>query len=779
MSDFIQRRQGAPFALVRNMALPAELAVSIAGVVTEIAPLGPVTSAVSGPSDIPIAAPAPAQQVLRWHFGPGERGGNSAATWIVDHGPDGRHGLGVHLSNPTPQNWALWSENTFDDAPTGAYGLNVSGGDAAAIRMRAQGLEKFHGQTEARILIGFFAMPWGTQGSGIVLTISGTLNLRRLPSNALRVTFRGQSHEFANIFADNTLSLLEVQIKDNRVTVYNRFQLVGSFWFDNMPEFQQTPDLHIGNLSSGGHAAQGWFNYLGVCVGPLSEGEIAWARAEAKAQIEARPGHLLALPEVPAPRPEDAPRFTALPETIPAEFQEFGTTVTLVSGRATDGLGGPMNFTSRVLFGPIAGQGAEMDFDGWSFLSPSAGYLTFEQTADNGVHPPVTATKILPIAEYFPPLNAAQIAQRLGAVVEYIDDFDAGFPVDLVWRRENVVDPGDGTVGLRILKNTGPGRPNTGASVQFRLKSQADPAVSVPGARLFSVDWTWQLIDTRGPNDTKGYMQTGFTFTVPWSAPRRELDFEYNSRSGLMECSIHLAANGGGPGSVANGIAIHPPADAFTGQRKWSIVSNADRLEWFYEDQLCARYIRGQGWDSSVQDFQPMRPISSGNYVPFAPGETYMHPRDTHWHLNPQNVFIQQWMTDTNPAWVGPNTVPIDHPLLRFSGVDAQEFGPVNTALQAGDWTVTAGGAGQAVIEVSNYRPNRFHPTHLEASVDGGAWQRLPGAFGPQALSGLSAGAHDIRLRPVAESLATDPAVTASTYVMTANASDTKSVTVT
>ncbi|MCU0908909.1 MAG: hypothetical protein MUF73_16070, partial [Rhodobacteraceae bacterium] len=470
--------------------------------------------------------------------------------------------------------------------------------------------------------------------------------------------------------------------------------------------------------------------------------------------------------------------FTVAPSTTPAEFSTVGGVVNLRPGRARDGIGGPIDVRTRVLFGQIPGEGAEIDVPGWDYLPTAPGYLTFEQTADNAIHEPVTARSILPIAQTYPVLAASEISTRLQAFCTFIDNFDAGFPSDMVWRPSNVVDPGDGTVGLRLLRNTGVGRKHTGASVQFGFKSAANPAVRANSARLFNIEWTWQLIDTRAPGLAKGYMQTAFTFTVPWDAPRREIDFEYNTRSGYMECTIHMAANGDGPGSVADGISIEPPPEAFTSMRRWSIVGNADRIEWLYEDQVCARYIRGIGFDSSVQAFTPRRGIGNSQYARLMPGDTFLHRRDQHWQVNAQNIFIQQWMTDTNPAWLGPNTVPLDHPPLRFSRIDATEFGPPNTALQAGDWTLAPGSAGRAIVTVGAYRPARFRPTHLEYSVNGGAWVRLPGQFGPQTITGLVSGPRQIRLRPVAETIATDPTVTASTFVMNADPSDAKIVTI-
>ncbi len=783
MPKFIHRRQGASFAIVKDQSFPATVNVGYGGVSTEVATVSDFVEVETGASAETPVEPAAANQVLRWHFLNSETGGTDAAR-VNDNGPDGAHGRSANLGGYTSTSQSYVSE---DGSPTGAWGMYFSGPDAYQNRLAtASGvtLTKLVGAEKIRFVIGVHPAPWTDRPAGDILRITpsvsagaATFNLRRMPSNALEVVYDGVTTTFENFFTNNVTQIVEVEVAGNVVSVFRNFVKVGKVARNSSPVFT-TPALWVGNERNGGRAPNVYYSYLGVFVGDLSEREIAWARGQAKTQIEARPGGLNSLDAVPDPLPVGALQFSVPPETIPASFQTVGSNVQLLSGRAIDGLGGPIDLKTRVLFGPLPDDGVEQPVTDLSFLPTEPGYLTLEQTADNGVQPPVVARKVLPIAQSFTPLTPAQVGERLGATVNIIDNFDAGFPSDMVWRPEMVVDPGDGTVGLRILRNTGPGRKYQGGSVQFRMKSGSG-AGDVGSARIFSVDWTFQLIDTRGADEAKGYIQTGFTFTAPFNAPRRELDFEYNSKSGYMECTIHLAANGGGPASVAQTISIVPPEEAFTGMREWSIVSNSDRVEWFYEDQLLTRYVRGAGWDSSVQTFAPKRDTGGRVYVDFLPGDTLLHPRDEHWHLNAQNVFIQQWMTDTNAVWLGPNTVPITHPLLRFSAIDAQEFGPANTALVAGDWTAVAGGAGQVVVNVSAYRPARFRPSHLEYSVDGGAWVRLPGTTGNQTISGLTAGSRAIRLRPVAESLATNPLVTASNYTMNADPSDTKNVTVT
>jgi hypothetical protein len=786
MRKFYHRRQGAPFALIKEQALPATVVTDFGDVTTEIAPVGDAVTAVSGsnPNLTPLE-PVAAKQVLRWHFLNNQTGNNSANR-IEDYGPDGAHGRTAQLNSITT---AINSYATHDGTETGAYGMFLGwassvGGDGYQNRICTDTgiqLSKLASGSKFRFIMGVQPFQWYDRAEGMLLEVSTAISVSagfsilRMPDGSLRVRYASTNTDFPNFFTTDLMTIIEVEFDGNIIRVFRDFQFIGEVARNSGPSFT-TPVLWVGNQRAAGRGVNCYYAYVGVYAGEMSERELAWARAEAKTQIEGRPGGRNAMAVVPSARPNSALRFTALPNTIPETFQTVGNNIRILSGRAVDGLNGPIDFKTRMLFGPLPEQGAVQNIEGLNFLPSVAGYLTIEQTADNGVHPPLVVTKVLPVAQSFPVLNAATIETRLGSVVNHIDNADAGFPPDMVWRAEMVCDPGDGTVGLRILRNTLPGRKYQGASIQFRLNSGSG-AGQVSSAQLFDAAWTMQLIDTRGVGQAKGYIQTGFTFTVPWSAPRRELDFEFNSQTGYMECSIHLASNeAGGPGSVAQSMYILPPAEAFTSMRTWRIVSNSDRFEWYYEDQVCARYIRGAGWDRSVQTFSPVIP---GTLAPYLPDSTpVLHPRDEHWHLNAQNVFIQHWMSDTLTGWIGPNTVPIDHPLLRFSAVVSQEFGPANTALLDADWTATAGSAGEVVVNVSNYRPIRFRPSHLEYSIDGGAWVRLPGTTGNQTISGLASGSRAVRLRPVAESLATNPLVTASNYTLNADPSDTKNVTV-
>lgn len=770
MPKFIQRRSDAPFAIVKDVAIPHNINTGYGGVSMQVAALGEFATAVSAAAVVPATEPTAAKQILRWHMLNNQSGKNAAP--VLDY--SGSNNTGKVYNLGAAADWATLPYTSQDNAALGAYGVYFWGGDAFSLSLSSEAIPKLAGASVVRFVFGLLPLPWTDRAIGRIGNFSN-ISMQRLPDNSLDVLVTGsETRNFRGVFTNSIPLLLEVEFDDYNITVFKNGKLLERKAITIAPVINGTSKFNVGNQSSGGGAFTGNISYAAVYRDALTEGELQWIRNEAKAVMLARPSNLLVLPDMPLAKPDNHLKFSALPATVPTNIQTVGGLVTLVPGRAIDGLNGPIVTTHQVLFGPVAGAGVDITPKDLVVKSPGAGYLTYKMTADNGIHPVVTEQVILPVAQAYPPLNAAAIAARLTVHNSvYIDNADAGFPSDIVWSPSCIVDPGDGTVGFRLLANTGSGRPHMGGSAQINFNTDAGGGGS---SRLFSVDYYMQLIDTRAPGLAKGYVQTGFTFTEPWTARRRELDFEYNSRTGRMECSIHLEPNEGGVGSRAEGIHIVVPEGAFTAQRKWSIVSNADRVEWFYEDQLLVRYVRGLGWDSSVQAFTPYRNDTAAR---FNLGDVWLHPNDAHWHLNAQKIFIQQWMSSVNTGWVGPNTVPIDHPLLRFSNVDGVDYGPIGTKLLVGDWTAVAGAAGQIIVSVGAYRPSRFRPTHLEYRVNGGAWTRFAGTTGNQIITGVAAGSRNVEIRPVAESLATNPAVVISNFTMSANASDVKAVVVT
>lgn len=777
MTLIAHRRSGAPFALVKDLSLPADVDINLGGVATEVASLSNFGSVTTGAETVPVTAPADAQQVFRYRFIPSE-----TAT-IVDQTTTGLNGTTTQVFNPT----ALYAAS---GQVAGAYGIRFFGINISSDRAHftIANNAKF-GLSRTRFIFGLRPEAFGdlTQTYGTIIraqSVSGNIwSLVRGPDNTL---FFGTGSandgvntanalQIRNFFTDNEHITLELEIDGLDIRIWKNNVLVSDdYTMPNVVNWTGAT-LRVGNQSNaGGSPFWGHMSHAACYTGDLTDGEIRWIRDTAKTMIETSP-KILTVPTPPAPRAVGQLSVTRAPAFSAKIYLLQNQPITFREGRASDGLGGPIaqSFTLT-----LAGNNVK-PARGSTLVPTTVGDLVLTNTFDNAVHPAQTTSVTLPILQAFPVLSAADIKTRFGNVGNiFIDDFDAGFPADMIWRPSMIVDPGDGTIGLRLLPNNGAGRPNLGGSAQFLMLS--DTGSNTPGvaAQLFTIDCRFQLVDTRAPGLAKGYIQTFFTFTNPFTLPRREIDFEFNSQTGYMECTVHLAPVGGGSSSAIS-ILFAPPEAAFTGQRKWTITGNADRIEWFYEDTLITRYIRGVGFDNTVQNYTLyQRNSTNGATTLFGPSSTFIHPNDAGWHVSAQNGFIQNWMSNQQTGWIGPNTVPLDHPVTKFGATTAQAFGPNNTALQVGDWTATPIGSGQVRVNVSNYRPARFVPNFLEASVDGGAWVRLAGTTGNQTISGVATGSRGIQLRAVGEApQATTGGV--STYTMNANASDTKTVTVT
>jgi archaellum component FlaG (FlaF/FlaG flagellin family) len=778
MTLFAHRRSGAPFALIKDQSLPATIDINMGGVATEVASLSAFGSVTTGAEAVPVTAPANAQQVFRYRFIPSE------TTTIVDQSPNALNANVVQYFGTDIYG--------ADGQVTGAYGFNFFGINISSDRAHIEipNNARF-GAARTRFIIGVRPYEVGDYTQTYLTLLRAQTGDPSNP-NYIWSLVRGLDNSLVfgpgfpegstalvikNVFTDNVHCTIELEIDGQDIRIWKDNVLISDDYIFPAPVDWSTSLIRVGNqTTSGAGPLWGHMSHLAAYTGDLTDGEVRWIRDTAKTMIETSP-KILTVPTPPTARPAGQLTITRSPSFSSKIYALEDTTVDFSLALASDGIGGPIASSYTLTLGGSDVKPAR----GHTLVPSTAGDLVLTSTFDNAIHPAQSASVTLPILVAYPALDEATIKTRLGGVGDpYIDAFDAGFPYDAVWKREMVVDPGDGTVGFRILPNNKAGRTNLGGSVQLNFVDQTGDDTPGVAARLYAVDGYFQLIDTRANGLAKGYVQTLFTFTVPYNDPRREIDYEYNSQTGMMECTIHLAPNDAPTTSTTVTILFAAPETAFTGQRKWSIISNADRIEWAYEDTIITRYIRGVGFDNTVQNFTLYsRSSVNGAITLFGPSSTFIHPNDAGWHLNPQNVIIQQWMGSTLTGWIGPNTVPLDHPLFKYSALDAQEWGPVNTALQVGDWTATPIGGGQVRVNVSNYRPSRFRPTHLAYSVDGGAWTRLAGAFGNQTISGVATGSRQIRLRPVAESLATNPAVTVSNYTMNANASDTKTVTVT
>lgn len=397
---------------------------------------------------------------------------------------------------------------------------------------------------------------------------------------------------------------------------------------------------------------------------------------------------------------------------------------------------------------PIA---PEHNLDRWLWDAKAA-----TQSADAGLYSKAQ------LAPAMMPLSMAEIQRRLTVPRTYLDNFDAGFPADMVWKPSNLVDDGQQGLGLRVSPNPVSGqRPIMGGSIQFWNPLPAQQA-SQEG-RIFRYDAFLKLAPP-----TPGTVQTAFTFTVPWWAPRREIDFEFNGKTGRMECTIHLQPLNG-RSSAGYGISVAVPKDAFTGFRKWSIVANADRIEWFYEGKLLARYIQKLGFDTTVQEFGPMR-----NGAKLQAGTRYIHPNDAGWHLSQNNFFLQHWGSRLYPDWIGSYRATSTE-LMRAKNVDITHFTNGNTKFTPGDWAVQPIKQIRAFsISIARTNPANygFVPTSIEYSLDRGPWLPLPSPrLGIQTVTNVAPGTRRIRIRPVAASVNGD-------YRLIGDPSDEKTVVV-
>lgn len=380
----------------------------------------------------------------------------------------------------------------------------------------------------------------------------------------------------------------------------------------------------------------------------------------------------------------------------------------------------------------------------------------------NGATPAFSNTGSASAPPTYTELNESQVNSRLGITADtLLSTWGAGYPDDMHWQPSHAVDGGTGIVGFRLTQPEGGlnGRQFVGAEVQITPTGGA--------YRLGRYD-AWFRLGHRRP----GIVQTFFSFNHParfneWEEgfARREFDFEFISGTGRMDVTLHMAAHDEELDDglhEAVGVKCDVPAEAYLGYRKWSIVFNADTVEWFYEDQLMARYTEGVGFDNTVLDFAPT--LGDG-FTPLA-GQTVLLPGNP-WNLNPNNLFLQQWASDLHADWLGgaASNHWVPHvELFRVSEVQIHHFNEANVQFQTADWSVAPN-----EITITALRPldQGFRPTSIEYQVNGGSWETLTGATGPGTFSAtISAGA-DVAIRAIAASPNDD-------YTLTGDASATK-----
>jgi len=173
MPKIIHQRTGAPFALVKDQALPANISTSYGDVSTEIAVVNGFTTAVSGTNTIAPAEPASAKQVLRWHFLT-TQSGVGPSSYFTDFGPDGKRGIATSLDNVNAS-WAAMVYGTHNAQANGAYGASFYGDNSETRRVVSDPLDKLTGADTIRVVMVVQPRTWTNQPESLLCEfMSGT-----------------------------------------------------------------------------------------------------------------------------------------------------------------------------------------------------------------------------------------------------------------------------------------------------------------------------------------------------------------------------------------------------------------------------------------------------------------------------------------------------------------------------------------------------------------------------------------------------------------------------
>ena len=699
MTKFIYRRAGSAAVVYRDEKLPFDPALGVEGARMEVA----------GVSDWSPVTTGPVVQMTQ---------------------PSGASHLGRYL-------FSEGTGNTINDSS--AFGQNGARSGYGA-SWQPEGL-RFNGafETSATVTVPYRA-PMNTTGLHVFIAFKGeedptsTVLDRILVARdhlktgriwALRYR-RNENTLMFNSFAGgkiiapdsavvkNAWHLYEVEIDERSVTLRRDGALlaVGQL---STPLRSNDTDLTFGNAPGGDNrSAPGIIGFAAIYRKALSVTEAAHAREDAaKAMLEK--GIRLVTP--PAARAASAPRFLALP-TLSEKRAIAGTSIAFNLGRVA---GDPM----PVVDVTVTLDGVDITPEGVDVAPKKPGLLEVSVRASNGLHDDLVATAKAQILSDFVQMSASDVDKALSAGVKpTIASWEAGFPADIKWDPSHVVDAGEGRVGLRILpapENSS--RPYRGAEVQFVPKS----ASKDNGFRLGRYD-SWMRLARGVP----GTVQTAFLFQNPYTDKQREFDFEFigappnpgtdKSGHGRMDCAIHMQPLTGGASQHIK-VQCDVPDEAFDDFQKWSIVFNADRTEWLYNDRLMARYVQGKGFDDTVQTFNPTREDTG---KPFK--GPYLSPTDAKWQLNRLSFFAQHWCSSKYPAWLGPISLPADPPLLRLSKIEMTEFSAEAIRFGSKDWSVMAAGRRAVDIKVARLGPVGFTPTRLEYRINGGGWSDLGGS---------------------------------------------------
>ena len=764
MVKMIYRRAGHPRIIYADAPLPFNPGLGAAGLGLEVAAVSDWVAVTTGALSDTSVAPAAAKEMGRYHFSEG-----TGAT-VTDQSS--------FLTNisATPSadipNEGAWAAGGFDFVGRFADDLRFQA--ASSTGMNATKLHIFvahraevQGSSDANNS-KYLVERSDSSATGQIWRLFYSYNTRRL--NFARISDTGSGSSVSSdegVVVQDAWHVYEAEVDGLKVIFRRDGEQVGIGYLPAELRSAVAP-LVIGNRTSGNRSVAGVVGYVALYKGGLTRDEADFARKHAR---DVMVGKTITMPALVPMPPAKAPHFTVMP-SLSTDSTPAQTPIILNMGRVK---GDPHPITDlSVTLGGVDITPVES-----LIVTPqTGGRLLVSFKADNGIYQPKTITLGADISTFYPILTKAQIQSALGITDDiFMSDFDAGFPTDMSWSPSNLVDGStalDASVlGFRVRKNpTGSSRKYGGGEVQIQRTH-----------RLGRYDAMLRLHE-----GVPGTVQTIFMFQQPFTDKHREFDFEILSDGHVpvqgstttfsatcrADCAIHMQPLTTGSNQHVK-VQCDVPKEAFTAFQKWSIVYNGDRTEWLYNDRLMARYIQGQGFDESIQEFNPTREGTTTRYnsADVTANGKHILPTDAGWHVGNIKPFMQQWASDTNPTWIGTINLPPDPPLFRVDNVTVSPFFDTTIGFVAANWSVS-----QTAITVSAMRISGFRPTAIQYSTDGGTvWTDLANSTGPGAYAVTLAAATNVIIRPRVRVVngRIDNGVI-SDYVLTGANSDTKTV---
>ena len=727
MVKLIYRRAGHPRVVYADPALPFNPNLGAAGLNMEVAAVSNWTAVTTGALSSTAVAPAAAKNMGQYNLseGTGAVAGDSSSFATAGA-----------ISGTTGGRWAAGGYE-FDGAFTSNHIITVP----YAASMNSTSLHLF-------VVFRAKASP-GDSGTNRAfacrLTEGGErlwmMTYRKTDNNlAMRIIGNPIINAPANSVVLGEWHLYEVEVSGRTVILrINGTEVHRETAIIDLPT--GTRPLTIGNEpGSLVSSPPGTFGYVRAFNNALTAGEAAFVRNQAREVMTAKN---ITLPTLAAPVPAKAPVFTAAP-SMSTDSTPAQTPITLGMGRAK---GDPHPITDL----SVTLNGVDITpAEGLVVTPQTGGRLLAHFTADNGIYQPKTITLGADISTYYPILTKAQIQSALGITEDMLlTDGLAGFPGDMSWSPSNLVDGSaalDASVlGVRIRKNpAGSTRKYGGGEINIsrthrlgRYDAMLRLHEGVPG--------TVQTVFMYMPNSTDKHREFDFEILSDGHVPVQGDTTTTFSATCRADCAIHMQPLTTG-GNQHIKVQCDVPKEAFTAFQKWSIVYNGDRTEWLFQDRLMARYIQGQGFDESIQEFNPTREGTTTRYnsADVTTNGKHILPTDAGWHVGNIKPFIQHWCSDLNPDWIGKINLPPDPPLFRVDGTAFSPFFNTTIGFVAADWSVS-----RTAITVNAMRIPGFRPTAIQYSTDGGTvWTDLPNSTGSGTYAVTLAAATNVIIRP-------------------------------